>query len=82
MFEAVHVGVSDNQFTQLDEAKQTGMTRCQVIKPPVQVDVKIDVGCANGTYGQYIYISLIRTNSEAGYFQLYEVDVYIGEYVK
>ena len=80
MSEAVHVGVSDDQFTQLDEAKQTGMTRCWVIKPPIPIYVRMNAGCANGIYGQYIYISLIRTSSETGNVELNEVDVYMGEH--
>ena len=74
------VGVSDDQFTQLDEAKQTGMIRCRVIKPPLPIYVRINAGCVNGIYGQYIYISLIRTSSETGNFELNEVDVYMGEH--
>ena len=81
MSDAVHVGVSDNYFTHLDETNQTGMARCQIIKPPVLTDVEINAGCRSGIYGQYIYISLIRTSSEAGFFQINEVGVYMGEHI-
>ena len=81
MSDAIHVGVSDNHFTQLDGTNQTGMTRCQIIKPPVVTDVKINASCESGIYGQYIYISLIRMSSEAGYFRIYEVAVYMGEHI-
>ena len=35
--------------------------------------------CVSKIYGGYVYISLIRASSEDGYFQLYEVEVYMGE---
>ena len=81
MSDAIHVGVSDNHFTQLAGTNQTGMTRCQVIKQPVVTDANINASCGSGLYGQYIYISLIRMSSEAGYFRIYEVAVYMGEHI-
>ena len=79
--ERFHVGVSDSELTQLNETTQNGLSKCKVLEPPLAVDTDIDVACLNKIYGRYVYISLVRDSDGDGYFQLYEVEVYMGELI-
>ena len=48
---------------------------------PVPIGDDVKVGCAKGTYGRYIYVSLIRQSTDDGYFQIYDIKVSMGKYL-
>ena len=74
--------MSDSEFTQFDAAMQNGLSKYKFLEPPVAMNTTMDVVCVNKTYGRYVYISMLRESSGDGYFQLYEVEVYMGELVE
>ena len=81
MSEMVHVGVSNNEYSQLNTTIQSELSACGFNEYPVSTDVMINVGCGYKTYGRYVYISLIRGNNGDGEIALSEVEVYMGEYL-
>ena len=75
--ERVLVFVSDCEYNQLNETTQADMRVCQTLGSPVANPTLIEAA-----YGRYLYISLIRDTAYNGYFQLYEVDVCMGRWIK
>ena len=53
------------------------MVTCGILASPVSTDVDLNVGCAYGLFGQYVYVSLIRESTDDGYIELYNVGVYM-----
>ena len=76
--EVVHIGVSDNVYPILNETIQTELSECQIVESPVPIGSDILIGCSRGLYGQYIYISLVRTGGDDGYLHLNEIEVFMG----
>ena len=77
--EAIHIGVSDKVYSVLNATTQTEISKCEVVESPIPIGFEILTGCARGLYGRYVYISLIRRDVDSGYFQLYEIEVYMGK---
>ena len=76
---SVHIGVSDIEYSAVNDTARSEMSHCVLLDPPVQINTVLDQGCPRGVYGRYMYVSLLREGSADGYIQLYEVRVNMGE---
>ena len=76
----IHVGVSNNEYSQINTTIQSELRACGFNEYPVPTDIMINVGCGYEIYGRYVYISLIRENNGDGEIALSAVEVYMGEY--
>ena len=77
--ESVHIGVSNHEYTDVDDLSRAEMAQCLVLKPVIPLDSDLNQACATGIHGRYIYISLIRGSNDLGKISLYEVRVYMGK---
>ena len=71
----IHAGVSDIKYTNINRNVQIQIATCRMLAAPVSTDIDLNVGCAYGLFGQYVYVSLLRGSTDDGYIELYNVGV-------
>ena len=79
---SVHIGLSDNEYTSVDESARAEMELCLILKAPITLDTNLNKTCTTGIHGRYIFISLIRGCTDLGNIGLYEVRVYMGKHCR
>ena len=77
--EPIQVGVSDTYYSYVDANIHNEMVLCTTLQIPNLLNTAIIKSCGFGTYGRYVYISLIRGDSNSARIELYELEVYIGK---
>ena len=80
--ESVHIGISDIKYTSVDQSTRAEMAQCLILRDKIPIGFDLDISCATQIYGRYIYISLIRENSDPGRLRLNEIRVFMGKYRK
>ena len=76
--EPIQVGVSDTYYSFVDANTHSAMVLCTTLQTAILLNTAIVKSCGFGTYGRYVYIYLIRGDSNSARIELYELEVYIG----
>ena len=79
--EPIQVGVSDTYYSSVDTDTHSAMVLCTTLQTPIPLNTAIFESCVFGTFGRYIYIYLIRGDSNNARIELYEVEVYMGKWL-
>ena len=77
--ESMHIGASNTYYTTVDATIQNAMILCTILQPPTPYNTAIFAACSHGTYGRYLYVSLIRGYDVNALLQLYEIEVFMGK---